>query len=185
MNAALDSAAPSPSVLLVEDDVGFRETVALEFGDRGYDVAEAGSLDAVEQFLVGRTSPRFAVVDMRLGADDGLAVVEAILARHPSCRVVVLTGYGSLPTAVQAMKMGAINYLAKPVSIARLERALWTDEPDPQQVAVPDARESLARHEREYIEYVLLQCDGNISKAARWLGIHRQSLQRKLRKFSP
>lgn len=176
---------PNPAVLLVEDDVGLRETVALELGDRGYAVREAASLDEVHQALLDGWAPRFCVVDLRLGADDGLAVVEAILGRHADARVVVLTGYGSLPTAVQAMKLGAVNYLAKPVSIARLERALWTDEPDPQQVAVPDARESLARHEREYIEYVLLQCDGNISKAARWLGIHRQSLQRKLRKFSP
>jgi two-component system response regulator RegA len=176
---------PSPPVLLVEDDVGFRETVALELGDRGYTVAEAGCLDDVHDVLGGGFTPRFAVVDLRLGADDGLAVVEAILERRADARVVILTGYGSLPTAVQAMKLGAVNYLAKPVSIARLERALWTDEPDPQQVAVPDARESLARHEREYIEYVLLQCDGNISQAARWLGIHRQSLQRKLRKFTP
>ena len=176
---------PRPSVLLVEDDVGLRETVALEFGDRGYEVEQAGSLDALRDVLADAFDPRFAVIDLRLGADDGLAAVEAILARRPSARVVVLTGYGSLPTAVQAMKLGAVNYLAKPVSIARLERALWTDEPDPRQIAVPDARESLARHEREYIEYVLLQCDGNISQAARWLGIHRQSLQRKLRKFSP
>ncbi len=185
MNTAAHPQDPSPRVLLVEDDVGFRETVSLEFGDRGYDVEQAGCLDDVHRVLGGGFHPRFAVVDLRLGADDGLAVVEAILDRSNATRVVVLTGYGSLPTAVQAMKMGAVNYLAKPVSIARLERALWTDEPDPQQVAVPDSRESLARHEREYIEYVLLQCDGNISQAARWLGIHRQSLQRKLRKFSP
>ncbi len=185
MTATIPRDDPSPQVLLVEDDLGFRETVALELGDRGYSVRQAGSIDVVHSVLGGGFSPRFAVVDLRLGADDGLNVVEAILEHDPGCRVVVLTGYGSLATAVQAMKLGAVNYLAKPVSIARLERALWTDEPDPQAVAVPNARESLARHEREYIEYVLLQCDGNISKAARWLGIHRQSLQRKLRKFSP
>lgn len=185
MTPAIPRDEANPAVLLVEDDLGFRETVALELGDRGYSVREAGSVEEVHQVLADGWVPRFCVVDLRLGADDGLAVVEAILGRHREARVVVLTGYGSLPTAVQAMKLGAVNYLAKPVSIARLERALWTDEPDPQQVAVPDARESLARHEREYIEYVLLQCDGNISKAARWLGIHRQSLQRKLRKFSP
>jgi len=125
------------------------------------------------------------VVDLRIGADSGLDVIDAIMASAPAARAVVLTGYGSLPTAVQAVKQGATNYLAKPVTIERLERALWTDDPDPEDIAVPNGRESLARHEREYIEYVLLQCDGNISKAARWLGIHRQSLQRKLRKFRP
>lgn len=179
----------SPHVLLVEDDPGLRETLALEFGDRGYRVEQAGSLTEVEVKLGPQGPPgfrpRFAVVDLRLGADDGLLAVEAVVRANPEARIVVLTGYGSLPSAVQAMKLGAANYLAKPVTIARLERALWTDEPDPKDVAVPDSRESLARHEREYIEYVLLQCDGNISQAARWLGIHRQSLQRKLRKFTP
>ncbi|MCO4772786.1 MAG: response regulator [Deltaproteobacteria bacterium] len=159
--------------------------MALEFGDRGYRVSQAGSLAAAQRLLGGGLQPRFAVVDLRIGPDNGLDVVDAIVSKAPGARAVILTGYGSLPTAVQAVKQGAVNYLAKPVTIQRLERALWTDEPDPEEVAVPDRRESLARHEREYIEYVLLQCEGNISKAARWLGIHRQSLQRKLRKFRP
>ena len=175
----------SPTLLLVEDDLGFRETLALEFRDRGYEVAEAGSVAELGTVLEGGFRPRFAVVDLRLGPEDGLAAVEALVEACPAVRAVVLTGYGSLPTAVRAMKLGAVNYLAKPVTLTKLERVLWTDDPDPREVAVPDQRESLARHEREYIEYVLLQCEGNISKAARWLGIHRQSLQRKLRKFSP
>jgi two-component system response regulator RegA len=172
-------------LLVVEDDVGLRETVALEFEDRGYRVSQAGSLDEVHDLLGAGLRPRFAVVDLRVGADSGLDVLDAVVSAAPAARAVILTGYGSLPTAVQAVKQGAINYLAKPMTIERLERALWTDEPDPEEVAVPAGRESLARHEREYIEYVLLQCEGNISKAARWLGIHRQSLQRKLRKFRP
>jgi len=175
----------SPHILLAEDDASFRETLALEFADRGYTVRQAGTVDEVSDLLDDGFVPRFAVVDLRLGSDDGLGVVERIVEANPDVRSVILTGYGSLATAVTAMKLGAVNYLAKPVSIKRLERALWTDEPDPREVAVPTPRESLARHEREYIEYVLLQCKGNISKAARWLGIHRQSLQRKLRKYSP
>jgi two-component system response regulator RegA len=177
----------APTILLAEDDDGLRETLALEFEDRGYVVHQARDLDGVRR-VAGRLpegSLRFAVVDLRLGSDDGLSVVEFLCARFPAVRAVLLTGYSSLPTAVRAVKLGAVNYLSKPVSIGRLERALWTDDVDPQEVAAPDGRESLARHEREYVEYVLLQCDGNISKAARWLGIHRQSLQRKLRKFSP
>lgn len=175
----------APKIVLAEDDVGLRSTLALEFRDRGYEVREAGSLIEVDDVLAEGFVPRFAVVDLRLGIDDGLVALERIAGANSGTRAVILTGYGSLPTAVQAIKLGACNYLAKPVSFKRLERALWTDEPDPQEVAVPNKRESLARHEREYIEYVLLQCDGNISKAARWLGIHRQSLQRKLRKYSP
>ncbi len=177
----------APTILLAEDNDGFRETLALEFEDRGYLVHQARDLEGVRH-VTGRMTPdslRFAVVDLRLGSDDGLEVVEYLAGRFPSVRAVLLTGYGSLPTAVQAMKVGAVNYLSKPTSVERLERALWTDEADPREVAAPDGRESLARHEREYIEYVLLQCEGNISKAARWLGIHRQSLQRKLRKFTP
>ena len=177
----------APTILLAEDNDGFRETLALEFEDRGYTVHQARDMEGVKR-VAGRMaggSLRFAVVDLRLASDDGLNVVEYLSEKFPDVRAVLLTGYGSLPTAVQAMKRGAVNYLSKPVSMERLERALWTDDPDPQDVAAPDGRESLARHEREYIEYVLLQCDGNISKAARWLGIHRQSLQRKLRKFTP
>jgi len=174
-----------PNILIVEDDLGFRETLSLEFGDRGYDVRVGGSLAEAEAILAGGFRPRFGVLDLRIGTDDGLQVLESTLAVAPQARCVMLTGYASLATAVQAVKLGAVNYLAKPCTIKKLERALWTDEPDPKDVAVPESRESLARHEREYIEYVLLQCDGNISKAARWLGIHRQSLQRKLRKFSP
>ena len=179
--------AESPTILLAEDNDGFRETLGLEFEDRGYVVYQARDFDAVRRAVgrMGEDSLRFAVVDLRLGSDDGLTVVEYLQERFANVRIVLLTGYGSLPSAVQAMKLGAVNYLSKPVAVERLERALWTDAADPEEVAVPDGRESLARHEREYIEYVLLQCDGNISKAARWLGIHRQSLQRKLRKFTP
>ena len=181
MNAAIDPI----ELLIVEDDAGLRETLVLEFQDRGYRVWEAESLEATRDFLVQGMRPRFAVVDLRVGPDHGVDIIELVLEQVPSTRAVILTGYGSLSSAVTAMKRGAVNYMAKPVSIERLERALWTDDPDPQEVAVPQTRESLARHEREYIEYVLVQCDGNISKAARWLGIHRQSLQRKLRKFRP
>lgn len=178
--------APKPiDLLIVEDDAGLRETMNLEFQDRGYRVWEAASLEGAQDLLGRGLIPRFAVVDLRVGVDDGVEIVEALLDAAPEVRAVILTGYGSLSSAVSAVKRGAVNYLAKPVSIQRLERALWTDDPDPQEVAVPDTRESLARHEREYVEYVLLQCDGNISQAARWLGIHRQSLQRKLRKFRP
>ncbi len=181
MNSAIDPV----DLLIVEDDAGLRETLQLEFQDRGYRVWQAASLEATQGLLEAGMVPRFAVVDLRVGVDDGVEIVQVLLQGAPEVRAVILTGYGSLSTAVTAVKRGAVNYLAKPVSIQRLERALWTDDPDPQEVAVPESRESLALHEREYVEYVLLQCDGNISQAARWLGIHRQSLQRKLRKFRP
>jgi two-component system response regulator RegA len=122
----------------------------------------------------------FALVDLRLRQDSGLDLVEQIRAKFPECRIVVLTGYGSIPTAVEAMKRGAVHYLTKPARIEEIERALWGNGQE-----VGDAPvETLAQHERDFIESVLLQSSGNISVAAKRLGIHRQSLQRKLRKFS-
>jgi len=171
-----------PILLIVEDNDGFRESLMLEFSERGYETYAAGNLKEVEAILA-KHQPELAVVDLKLGRSngDGLRVIEATLEVAPHARVVVMTGYASLATAVEAIKLGAIDYLAKPVSIDRLERALWAEargESDEQ-------RETLARHEREYIEYVIQQCGGNITRAAKWLGIHRQSLQRKLRKYTP
>ena len=173
-----------PSVLLVDDIATFRETIRLELEDRGYEIREAGDArEALERLESDRFM--FVVLDLRLCGDDGHLLISEVKRLQPEARVVVLTGYGSVASAVQAMRLGASNYLTKPVNIDRLEHALWSDEVDPQDVAVPDQRESLARHEREYLEYVLRQCDGNITQAAKWLGIHRQSLQRKLRKYPP
>ena len=173
-----------PSVLLVDDVDTFRETIRLELEDRGYGVREAADAREAVAMLEAHTF-MFVVLDLRLCGDDGHLLIPEVKRLQPSARVVILTGYGSVASAVQAMRLGASNYLTKPVSIDRLEHALWSDEVDPKDVAVPDQRESLARHEREYLEYVLRQCDGNITQAAKWLGIHRQSLQRKLRKYPP
>lgn len=169
-----------PTLLLVEDDVYFRETLVLEFQERGYTVFEAATHRDIDALSV--SALRFAIVDLRLGAEWGLDCVARLKVRWPEVRILVLTGYGSIATAVEAVRLGADNYLTKPISMDTLERALWTD--DVQAEEAPN-RESLARHEREYIEYVLVQCEGNITHAAEWLGIHRQSLQRKLRKLTP
>ncbi len=174
--------AESPSLLIVEDDDDFRETLKLEFSDRGYLVKDADSFQAVSESLTHKPY-RFAIVDLRLRGDSGLDVIAQVLEHCPNCRIVVLTGYGSIPTAVEAVKRGAVNYLTKPVPIERLEKALWVDLPDEPQPESDEPIESLDRHEQDYIEYVLLQCGGNISQAARWLGLHRQSLQRKLKRI--
>lgn len=179
----------SPRTLIIEDDSRFRETLSVEFKDRGYTVRAVSSLEELARELDEPLPFRFAVVDLRIKTDRGLDGVPLILKHSPKCRIVILTGYGSIATAVEAVKLGASNYLTKPVDIARLERALWTDEPEPKDQKEDELEESegetLARHEREYIEYVLEQCGGNVTKAAQWLGLHRQSLQRKLRKFTP
>jgi two-component system, response regulator RegA len=170
-----------PTLLLVDDDLDLRESLRLEFSERGYDVWEAGNPTEVIE-LASLTVFRFALLDLRLQADNGLDIIPLLLEKNPRCRIVILTGYGSIPTAVEAVKRGAINYLTKPAPIERIEKALWIDPTDTPEITEHDL-ESLERHEQEYLEYVLLQCQGNISQAARWLGIHRQSLQRKLKRI--
>ncbi|MCG8592340.1 MAG: response regulator [Proteobacteria bacterium] len=170
-------------LLIVEDDERFAETLAAEFRDRGYRVTAVDRLDGLRALDASAFS--HAVVDLRLKGDSGLDAVSHIHTQSPGTRVVVLTGYGSIATAVQATKLGASNYLTKPVDIDELERAFESTGDDEPDVEIPDQMQTLDRHEREYIEYVLAQCDGNISQAARRLGLHRQSLQRKLRKYTP
>ncbi len=168
-------------ILIAEDDAGFRETLAVEFQERGYNVTKIACLHEFDGLL----SQHFdlAVVDLKLGTDSGLELVERLSQVSPHTTCVVLTGYSSIVTAVKAIKLGAANYLTKPVSMDDIEAALLgeapLDELDDYQAP------SLARHEWEYIEYVLARCDGNITRAAKELGIHRQSLQRKLRKYPP
>ena len=168
-----------PSLLIVEDDVRFADTLATEFRERGYRVDCVDGLDELR--ALGPLSCDYAIVDLRLRRDSGLDAIPLIRERAANARILVLSGYGSIATAVRAVKLGAFNYLTKPVDVDELEKAL-TQEADGDGEA---EGLSLARHEREYIEYVLDECDGNISRAARRLGLHRQSLQRKLRKFTP
>jgi two-component system response regulator RegA len=170
-------------LLVVDDDDAFRESMELEFKDRGYHVLSAPDhRSALGLAAVHR--PQFAVVDLRLGGARGLEVLQDLVERLPGIRAVVLTGYGSVATAVEAMKLGAYHYLTKPCDPDALEAAFHAHRGDPS-VMVPDHPPSLAMHEREYIEYVLAATSGNISEAARRLGLHRQSLQRKLRKYPP
>lgn len=171
-----------PSLLVVDDDERFAETLALEFRERGWRVDRVGDLDAL------RALPPFpyqyASVDLRLRHQSGLDAIPIILERCPKTRIVVLTGYGSIATAVQAVKLGAFNYLTKPVQVEDL-LAAFQGEGLAREDASGASSQTLARREREYIEWVLAECNGNISRAARQLGLHRQSLQRKLRKFTP
>lgn len=170
-------------LLIVEDDLRFADTLSAEFRDRGYEVDWLDGLEALkarEELDYG-----FAVVDLRLRQDSGLDVIAVLKERSPEVNVVVLTGYGSIATAVKATKLGASHYLTKPVDMDALERALLGEDDEGEEIPIPDQFQSLYRHEREYIEYVLAECDGNISQAARRLGLHRQSLQRKLRKYTP
>ncbi len=175
--------AGEETLLIVEDNSRFADTLATELRDRGYTVETLDCLAAVKQADMSKL--RYAIVDLRLRQDSGLDVIKEIRSQSPDTRIVVLTGYGSIATAVQATKLGAAQYLTKPVDVDEIERALHTEELDNDDVPIPTEFQSLYRHEREYIEFVLSECGGNISQAARRLGLHRQSLQRKLRKYTP
>jgi two-component system, response regulator RegA len=168
------------NILVVEDDNAFRKILVSAFQERGYDAE--GVPDAAAAIRAAeRDSPEMAVVDLRLPDQSGLELVQRLKAIDPSTAIVVLTGYGSIATALESVRLGAVHYLTKPTDADRIlaafqhglasrPRDLATDPP------------SLARVEWEHLNRVLTDCDGNISEAARQLGMHRRSLQRKLSK---
>ncbi|APJ03527.1 response regulator transcription factor [Silvanigrella aquatica] len=174
------------NIVILEDNEDLRSSLAIEFEDRGYEVIAIECMSKIPKINVD-----YAIVDLRLKNDNGINCVELIHEYSPKCRIVMLTGYPSLATAVKAIKKGAINYLTKPVNINQLEQALFNEEltenltQEKKQQEFTPLTPSLARHEREYIEYILEECGGNITNAAKKLGLHRQSLQRKLKKYPP
>jgi two-component system response regulator RegA len=175
-----------PSILLVDDDEVFRRRLARAFEERGYDVRMAASYpEAVA--AATEESPEYAVVDLRMPGPSGLELVRELVRIDPATRVVVLTGYGSIATAIDAIRLGAINYLPKPADADDIVAAFARGQAPPLEAPHPDYAEapSLARAEWEHINRVLADCGGNISEAARRLGIHRRSLQRKLQKYPP
>jgi len=168
----------SRTLLIVDDDQPFRSRLIRAFQERGFDATGAGSLqEAVAAAQVD--TPELALVDLRLPGASGLEVVRALKAMDATTNVVVLTGYGSIATAVESVKLGATAYLTKPVDADQILAAF--ESLDPEQAPVPTAQ-PLARVEWEHIQRVVADCDGNLSHAARVLGIHRRSLQRKLSK---
>jgi len=176
------SAGEPVDVLVVDDDERFRERLVQAFRQRGLRSIGAGGYDEAKAIAATRSIAR-AVVDLRMPGQHGLAVVRLLHERDAETAVVVLTGFGSIATAVEAMRLGARDYLTKPCDADRILAALAPD-PAAQEPAEPAFETpSLARIEREHIERVLRECAGNVSKAARVLGIHRRTLQYKLAKF--
>lgn len=174
-----------PSLLLVDDDATLRERLARAFRERGYDVTTAGNYE--EALAVAhRDSPELAVVDLRMPGRSGLELVRDLLVVDASTQVIVLTGYGSIATAVEAIHLGAVNYLPKPADAEDILTAFARGARAPS-LSAPESFQapSLARAEWEHIQRVLADCGNNISEAARKLGIHRRSLQRKLQKYPP
>ena len=177
-----------PSILIVDDDETYRNRLARAFVDRGYDVRTAHDYDSA---LATATtdSPEFAVVDLKMPGKNGLELVKSLHEIDPATKSVVLTGYGSIATAIDAVRLGAAYYLSKPADADDIVGAFARAEAPPLAPPAPDSDEykapSLARAEWEHINRVLADCDGNISEAARRLKIHRRSLQRKLQKHPP
>jgi len=185
---ATEVRAPTgPSILIVDDDRALRERLARAFHDRGY---EAGVASGYEEAvtLAKQESPEMAVVDLRMPDGTGLELLKALKEIDPATQVVMLTGYGSISTAVQAVRLGAAHYVPKPADaddiIAAFERGQQPAAP-PTPGTIDFQPPTLARAEWEHINRVLGDCGGNISEAARRLGIHRRSLQRKLQKHPP
>lgn len=168
------------TVLVVDDDEVFRTRLVRALDARGFIAGGAGSFsEAVE--AARRETPEFAVVDLKLPGQSGLDVVRELKALDPATTVVILTGYGSIATAVQSVKLGAEAYLTKPVDADQIVAVF--ERPDAHSPAASPTTPTLARMEWEHIQRVLAECDGNVSQAARILGIHRRSLQRKLLKY--
>lgn len=173
------------TILLVDDEEVFRKRLAQAFTRRGFTVHEAAGFDGAMAVLK-ETDPEMALIDLRMPGRSGLELVAEAKRLRPEIRIVVLTGYGSIATASQAIKLGALNYLPKPADVDEILLAFSSDEGLSLQINQQEfTPPSLARVEWEHIQRVLTDCDGNISEAARKLNIHRRSLQRKLFKFAP
>ncbi len=173
------------SLLIVDDDERFRERLAQAFRHRGYcvETAEGGAVASQK----GRQQ-RFdaAIVDLCMPDCNGLALIQELRVLQPGLRILILTGYGSIGTAKEALRQGAVDYLTKPAGAEEIEQALFMERENselviPSHVSIP----SLERVEWEHIQRVLTDVQGNVSEAARRLGIERRTLQRKLRKYPP
>lgn len=167
-------------LLLAEDDEVFAEVLARALSRRGYEVAVVHDVRAGLE-LAAHWPPDYAVIDLNLPDGSGLTLVQELCARDDKLHAVVLTGYASIATAVEAIKLGAVHYLAKPADADEIIAALHRDQGDAQ-VPVTEAPMSVRRLEWEHIQKVLAEVEGNVSAAARRLGMHRRTLQRKLQK---
>lgn len=170
------------TLLLVDDDEPFLKRLARAMEKRGFAPEMAGSVAAGRAIATARP-PAYAVIDLRLEDGNGLAVVEVLREKRPDCRVIVLTGYGAIATAVAAVKIGAVDYLSKPADANDVMAALLAkpDELPPP----PDNPMSADRVRWEHIQRVYELCDRNVSETARRLNMHRRTLQRILAKRSP
>jgi two-component system, response regulator RegA len=184
MSGHKEASTVLPVIVVVDDDDAFRNRLCRAFRDRGCEAHEVSRPEETLD-LARSVSPDLVLLDLKMPGVGGLDLIQDIKKLDSTITVIILTGYGSIPTAMQALKLGADSYLSKPadtdqILAAYLELANGlTEKPAP--TTVP----SLARVEWEHIQRVLSDCSGNITQAAKLLGIHRRSLQRKLSKYPP
>ncbi len=175
----------APSILIVDDDDTLRERLARALEERGLDTRTASGPDEATE-LARRDSPELALLDLNMPEGSGLHLITALKEIDESTKIVVLTGYGSIATALDAVRLGAVHYLQKPADADDVLAAFQRAEDPPSIEPNPGfSAPTLARAEWEHINRVLSDCAGNVSEAARRLGIHRRSLQRKLKKYPP
>ncbi|MGB8222911.1 MAG: response regulator [Polyangiales bacterium] len=183
MTEAHDHSTPKPSILLVDDDERLRSRMARAFIERGYETQQADGYESAVA-TAERESTEYAVIDLRMPGKSGLELVRELHRIDAATKIVVLTGYGSIATALEAVRLGATHYLTKPADVDELIASFdrVASEPFVTRSEAPETP-SLARVEWEHIQRVLTDSGGNITRAAETLGIHRRSLQRKLAKF--
>ncbi len=185
---AVTPLAPPPepssdrSLLIVDDDKPFGERLARAMASRGF-VAQTASTVAEGMASIGQRPPAFAVIDLRLADGSGLDVMRALKTRRPDSRAIILTGYGAIATAVTAVKLGAFDYIAKPVNADEIVAALTTGRID----LLQDAEHPMSadRVRWEHIQRIYESCERNVSETARQLNMHRRTLQRILAKRAP
>lgn len=168
------------SILILDDDLTFAETLARSFTRKGYTSFIALDIDGAREKLIEHQLD-FAVVDLKINQESGLHFLPMLSELSPTTKALILTGYSSISTTVEAMKLGCVNYLCKPVNTDEIIQALSDDKIRPE-ASIPDTPPSVNRLEWEYIQRVLSKHEGNISATAKALGMHRRTLQRKLQK---
>ncbi|MEM6734085.1 MAG: response regulator [Myxococcota bacterium] len=181
----MEQGSEPKAILVVEDDEIYRERLMRAFRERGMEVF--GAEDGERALgVAAEESPDMVVVDLKMPKKSGLDVLKELRKLDEDVRVVVLTGYGSIATAMEAVRLGAVHYLTKPADADEILAAFDREATEPYSgTDSPKQAPSLARAEWEHINRVLSDCGGNISQAARVLGLHRRSLQRKLAKYPP
>lgn len=177
----MNDSTHSRSLLMIEDDEVFASVSSRALTRRGYDVILANSIDNARD-LINSLQVAYAIVDLNLAGHSSLELIPTLRARNPDARILMLTGYASIATAVEAIKLGADNYLAKPADIDEILAALDDDSDEEEHDAQFQEPMSVRRLEWEHIQKVLLENHGNISETARQLKMHRRTLQRKLQK---